>query len=79
MAPDPALLQNRRLGAVPLSYWHDRFLEALAKAERSRDPALQEIYLELADHYRTMDSLIAESEHTRNASGHDCPNDNVPQ
>ena len=64
---------------MPLSYWHDRYLEALVKAERSRDPALREIYLELADHYRTLDSLVGEVEDDETASGNGLPNGKAPQ
>lgn len=79
MAPDPAAFPERRIGAVPLTYWHDRYLEALSKAERSRDSALRDIYLELADHYYTMDVLVGGSEGDSNIGDRGHPNGKVLQ
>ena len=79
MAPDSTVFPNRRIAAVPLSYWHDCYLDALVKAERSRDPALREIYLELADHYRSLDALVGEVEDAGTAAGNGHPNGKAPQ
>jgi predicted protein tyrosine phosphatase len=43
-------------------YWSDRHRHALAKAEQARDHGLREIYIELADHYLTMEQLVMEAE-----------------
>ncbi len=79
MALDPTAFPDRRIGAVPLSYWHDCYLDALVKAERSRDPALREIYLELADHYRSLDALVGEVGNAEYEIGNGHPNGKAPQ
>lgn len=53
--------------AVSGRYWSERHRDALSKAEQSRDPALREIYLELADHYRAMEALVAASSNSEEA------------
>ncbi|GEM_PF-4974489 len=43
-------------------YWAERHRDALAKADQTRDHGLREIYIELADHYLTMEQLMMEAE-----------------
>ena len=43
-------------------YWAERYRDALAKADQTRDRGLREIYIELADHYLTMEQLVMEAE-----------------
>lgn len=62
MASSSARAPTRRIGAVARHYWHNRYLDALAKAEQAGDPALREIYIELANHYLTMDSLVGKTD-----------------
>lgn len=63
---------------MPVDYWHFRLLEALANAEQSRDPALRKIYLELADHYRTMHSLVGDEDMGGGGEGDQPPYPEVP-
>lgn len=62
---------------MPVDYWHDRYLEALAKAEQSLNPTLREIYLELADHYRTMHSLVGDADNDGSGEGDQPPHPKV--
>lgn len=43
-------------------YWAERHRDALAKAHQTRNHGLREIYIELADHYLTMEQLVTEAE-----------------
>ena len=43
-------------------YWTERHRDALAKADQSSDHSLRGIYIELADHYLTMEQLMMEAE-----------------
>ncbi len=52
---------------MPGRYWHQRYREALDKAEQSRDPVLRDIYNELADHYLKMELLVRETDSEGNA------------
>ena len=43
-------------------YWTERHRDALATADQTRDNGLREIYIELAEHYLTMEQLMIEAE-----------------
>jgi hypothetical protein len=78
VAPNPAAFPTRWVGAVPGRYWNERYLDALAMAELSRDPELRNIYLELADHYLAMMSLVGESDNIGNGDDDRSPDRKRP-
>lgn len=79
MAPISAALPTRWVGAVPGRYWNGRYLDALAKAKLTHDPELRNIYLELADHYLVMSSLVGESNPAENGDATRSPDRKAPQ